>query len=78
MLEWLRSHKLGDYAPVLEGNGYGTTELMIGLTHEELQEMGIAKIGHRKKLIAGLASWPQRDNFFQGKPVCSRDIITLV
>ena len=70
MLEWLTSYKLADYAPVLEGNGYDTTELMIGITHEELQEMGITKIGHRKKLISALTAWPQDDHFLQVKPVC--------
>ena len=69
VLEWLKIHKLADYAPLLEDNGYETTELMIGLTHEELQEIGITKIGHRKKLVAALSSWPHRDQFFQGKPV---------
>ena len=70
VLDWLTSYKLGDYVPVFEGNGYETTELMVGITQEELQEMGINKIGHRKKLMSALASWPQRDHFFQVKPVC--------
>lgn len=68
--EWLMTYKLADYVPVFEGNGYDTTELMVGITHEELQEMGITKIGHRKKLISALAIWPPRDHYFQVKPVC--------
>ena len=69
ILEWLTSYKLADYAPVLERNGYETTELLVGITHEELQDMGINKIGHRKKLISALSNWPMREHFFQVKPV---------
>ena len=69
VLEWLTSYKLADYAPVLEGNGYETTELMLGMTHEELQDMGITKIGHRKKLISALASWSPKEHLLQVKPV---------
>lgn len=67
--EWLTSYKLSDYAPVLEGNGYETTELMVGISHEELQEMGVNKIGHRKKMLSALSNCPQREHFFQVKPV---------
>ena len=69
VLECLTAYKLADYAPVLEGNGYETTELMVGISHEELQEMGIIKIGHRKKLLSALSNWPPREHFFQVKPV---------
>ena len=67
--EWLMGYKLADYAPVLEGNGYETTELLVGISHEELQEMGINKIGHRKKLLSALSNWPLQESFFQVKPV---------
>ena len=67
--EWLVGYKLAEYASVLEGNGYETTELLVGISHEELQEMGINKIGHRKKLLSALSSWPQQESFFQVKPV---------
>ena len=67
--EWLMGYKLADYAPVLEGNGYETTELLVGVSHEELQEMGINKMGHRKKLLSALSNWPQQESFFQEKPV---------
>lgn len=67
--EWLTGYKLSDYASVLESNGYETTELLVGVSHEELQEMGISKIGHRKKLLSALSNWPLREPFFQAKPV---------
>lgn len=67
--EWLTSYKLADYGSVLESNGYETTELLVGISHEELQEMGINKIGHRKKLLSALSNWPQRESFFHTKPV---------
>ena len=67
--EWLVGYKLADYAPVLEGHGYETTELLVGISHEELQEMGINKIGHRKKLLSALSNWPQQESFFHVKPV---------
>jgi hypothetical protein len=66
--EWLVGYKLADYAPVLEGHGYETTELLVGISHEELQEMGINKIGHRKKLLSALSNWPQQESFFHVKP----------
>ncbi|CAI8006143.1 Caskin-1 [Geodia barretti] len=66
--EWLTSYKLADYVTVFEANGYDTTELTVGITQDELQEMGVTKIGHRKKLITALASWPQKDHFFHVKP----------
>ena len=69
VLEWLTSCKLADYASIFEASGYDTTELMVGMNHEELQEIGITKIGHRKKLMSALASWPQKEHFFQVKPV---------
>jgi hypothetical protein len=59
---------MAEYAPMFEGNGYDTTELLVGIPHEELQEIGITKIGHRKKLISALSGWPQKDQFFQVKP----------
>ena len=69
--EWLTGYKLGDYIPVLKDSGYETTELLVSISHDELQEMGITKIGHRKKLISALANWPQREPFFHSKPVSS-------
>jgi hypothetical protein len=69
ILEWLSGYKMAEYAPMFEGNGYDTTELLVGIPHEELQEIGITKIGHRKKLISALSGWPQKDQFFQVKPV---------
>ena len=71
IMEWLVGYKLADYAPLLETNGYETTELLVGISHDELQEMGINKIGHRKKLISALSNWPQREPFFHIKPVGS-------
>ena len=67
--DWLTGYKLSDYIPLLESNGYETTELLVDITQEELADLGVHKVGHRKKLISALSNWPQKEHFFLSKPV---------
>ena len=73
--KWLTGYKLVDYISIFEACGYETTELLVGVTSDELQEMGISKIGHRKKIISALDHWHHKEHFFQTKPVCNMIII---
>jgi len=55
---WLKSLGLEQYAPAFRDNAIGA-ELLAKLTAEDLKEIGVAALGHRKKLldaIAGLAA----------------------
>ena len=46
---WLRSLGLGKYEAVFRENDIDETVLP-SLTHETLKELGVASIGHRRKL----------------------------
>lgn len=52
---WLDSHGLGELAPVFENN-HITPDLLHALTGDDLCEMGITSLGHRKKLLAAIAA----------------------
>ncbi|HKH28640.1 MAG TPA: adenylate/guanylate cyclase domain-containing protein [Sphingomicrobium sp.] len=55
---WLKGLGLEQYAPAFRDNAIGA-ELLAKLTAEDLKEIGVAALGHRKKLldaIAGLAA----------------------
>ena len=58
--EWLRSLHLEQYAPAFEQN-HIRAELLPSLTAEDLKELGIAPVGHRREIwaaIAGLRAGP--------------------
>ena len=41
---------------------------------QELVELGVQKVGHRKKILAALSNITTRDHLFSTKPV--RDLLT--
>ncbi|KAM9392919.1 caskin-2 isoform 2-T4 [Pholidichthys leucotaenia] len=49
--EWLSSIGLPQYHKKLSENGYDTINIVKDLTWEDLQEIGITKLGHQKKLM---------------------------
>ena len=51
---WLEGLGLGELAPVFEEN-HITPDVLPDLTADDLREMGITSLGHRKKLLAALA-----------------------
>ena len=51
---WLEAHDLGQYAEVFASNDIDA-ELLCTLTADDLKELGIASLGHRKKLLAAIA-----------------------
>ncbi len=52
---WLESLDLGDFAPVFEENHLTTPDVLHRLTSDDLNELGITSLGHRKKLLAAIA-----------------------
>jgi class 3 adenylate cyclase/pimeloyl-ACP methyl ester carboxylesterase len=51
---WLEGHDLGQYAEVFASNDIDA-EVLCTLTADDLKELGIASLGHRKKLLAAIA-----------------------
>ncbi|XP_044732394.1 caskin-2 isoform X2 [Chrysoperla carnea] len=52
--EWLRLLRLEEYAPALHAQGYRTVEDVTQLTWEDLEDIGIVKLGHQKKVILAI------------------------
>ena len=52
--EWLRSLGLEQYAPAFEEN-HIQPQLLPSLTAEDLKELGIASVGHRRAILAAIA-----------------------
>jgi len=53
--EWLRGLGLDQYAPVFRANDIDE-EVLRRLTAEDLRELGVASIGHRRRLLDAIAS----------------------
>ena len=52
---WLEEHGLGQYAEVFASNDVDA-EVVRTLTADDLKELGVASLGHRKKLLAAIAA----------------------
>src|SRR5271167_1565376 len=52
---WLRGLGLEQYAPAFAQNDIGP-DLLPSLTAEELKEIGIASLGHRRRLLEAIAA----------------------
>ncbi|XP_069056255.1 caskin-2 [Pleurodeles waltl] len=51
LMEWLHTLGLPQYHKKLVENGYDSISIVTDLTWEDLQEIGINKLGHQKKLM---------------------------
>ncbi|XP_055752602.1 caskin-1 isoform X2 [Salvelinus fontinalis] len=51
LAEWLSAIGLSQYQQVLVQNGYENIDFITDITWEDLQEIGIIKLGHQKKLM---------------------------
>uniref|UniRef100_UPI003AAFA34C caskin-2-like isoform X2 n=1 Tax=Centroberyx gerrardi TaxID=166262 RepID=UPI003AAFA34C len=51
LVEWLSAIGLPQYHKKLSENGYDSISIVRDLTWEDLQEIGITKLGHQKKLM---------------------------
>lgn len=52
---WLRELGLGQYEPAFRANDIDA-EVLLELTAEDLKDLGITSIGHRRKLLAAIAA----------------------
>jgi hypothetical protein len=57
--EWLRSLGLDQYEAAFRQNEVDS-EVLPNLTAEDLRELGVVAIGHRRKLIAAIAALADR------------------
>ena len=55
--EWLDSHGLGQYAAAFEQNDV-ELEFLSELTEQDLEKLGVASLGHRKKLLRAIDGLP--------------------
>src|SRR5712692_7383124 len=55
LAEWLRALGLEQYAPAFRANDIDG-EVLLRLTAEDLRELGIASIGHRRRLLDAIAA----------------------
>ncbi len=53
--QWLRSFGLDRYEAAFRENDV-TVDVLSGLTTDDLKELGVASIGHRRRLMAGIAA----------------------
>jgi len=54
IVEWLRGLGLDQYAPAFRDNDIDG-EVLRGLTADDLRELGVASIGHRRRLLDAIA-----------------------
>lgn len=54
MDEWLRLLRLEEYGSALETQGYSTIDDVTQLTWEDLEDIGIVKLGHQKRLLLAI------------------------
>ena len=57
---WLRSLGLEKYEAAFRENEIDETVLS-GLTAEDLKDLGVSIVGHRRKLLDAIASFPKQD-----------------
>ncbi|XP_070183018.1 caskin-2-like [Littorina saxatilis] len=54
LIEWLHLLGLGMYHETLSGQGYDNIEYVTDITWEDLEEIGIKKLGHQKKIMLAI------------------------
>ncbi|XKL66974.1 hypothetical protein PGB90_010394 [Kerria lacca] len=52
--EWLRLLRLEEYKPALASQGYETIDDVLQLTWEDLEDIGIVKLGHQKRILLAI------------------------
>ena len=52
--DWLRSLGLSEYEPAFRDNQIDS-EVLPNLTGDDLKELGVASVGHRRKLLSAIA-----------------------
>ena len=52
--QWLSEIQMEEYAPTFLKNAITTHELLISLVEDDLSGIGVAVLGHRKKIMAAI------------------------
>ncbi|MGH0117029.1 UNVERIFIED_CONTAM: hypothetical protein FKN15_024974 [Acipenser sinensis] len=67
LAEWLSVIGLGQYYQVLVHNGYENIDFITDITWEDMQEIGITKLGHQKKLMLAVKKLAEIQKTEQGR-----------
>uniref|UniRef100_A0A3Q3K4D6 CASK interacting protein 1 n=1 Tax=Monopterus albus TaxID=43700 RepID=A0A3Q3K4D6_MONAL len=65
--EWLSAIGLSQYHQVLVQNGYENIDFITDITWEDLQEIGITKLGHQKKLMIAVKQLAEMQRSSEGR-----------
>uniref|UniRef100_A0A3P9LHL1 CASK interacting protein 1 n=1 Tax=Oryzias latipes TaxID=8090 RepID=A0A3P9LHL1_ORYLA len=65
--EWLSAIGLSQYHQVLVQNGYENVDFITDITWEDLQEIGITKLGHQKKLMLAVKKLAELQRMTDGR-----------
>ncbi|KAK2832879.1 hypothetical protein Q5P01_016768 [Channa striata] len=65
--EWLSAIGLSQYHQVLVQNGYENIDFITDITWEDLQEIGITKLGHQKKLMLAVKRLAEMQRGSEGR-----------
>uniref|UniRef100_A0A3P9HYS1 CASK interacting protein 1 n=1 Tax=Oryzias latipes TaxID=8090 RepID=A0A3P9HYS1_ORYLA len=65
--EWLSAIGLSQYHQVLVQNGYENVDFITDITWEDLQEIGITKLGHQKKLMLAVKKLAELHRMTDGR-----------
>ncbi|XP_045071856.1 caskin-1 [Coregonus clupeaformis] len=67
LAEWLSAIGLRQYQQVLVQNGYENIDFITDITWEDLQEIGITKLGHQKKLMLAVKRLAEMQHGSEGR-----------
>ncbi|XP_048846387.1 caskin-1-like isoform X9 [Brienomyrus brachyistius] len=67
LAEWLSMIGLGQYYQILVNNGYESIDFITDITWEDLQEIGITKLGHQKKLMLAVRKLAEIQKTSEGR-----------
>ena len=77
VVAWLRGLGLEQYAPVFRDNDIDDAVLR-RLTAEDLRELGVASVGHRRRLLDAIAALDEADTAAAGTAVAPAPASTVV
>ncbi|XP_043091731.1 caskin-1 isoform X16 [Puntigrus tetrazona] len=81
--EWLAMIGLSQYHQILVQNGYENIDFITDITWEDLQEIGITKLGHQKKLmlavkkLAEIQKASDGRNTLRKKPPVTQEVMAI-
>lgn len=73
--KWLELLKLGGYLARLCSEGYNTIDKVCDLTWEDLEDIGITKLGHQKRLLLGIERIRRFDKQQEDRNSCDNNSI---